>query len=45
MQEGRAAPVGLLSLLFGLGSALVDGHEVAKHDAGGQQGLHQQHQL
>lgn len=34
-----AKPVGLLSLLLGLGSALVDGHEVAEHDAGRQQGL------
>lgn len=27
-------PVGLLGLLLGLSSALVDGHEVAEHDAG-----------
>ena len=41
MQAGKAAPVGLLCLLFCLSSALVDGHKVAEHDTGGQQGLHQ----
>ena len=34
-----SAPVGLLSLLFGLSSALIDGHEVTEHDGRRQQRL------
>ncbi len=30
--NGSCLPVGLLSFLLGLSSALVDGHEVAEHD-------------